>query len=228
MLNAFCPRLMKSLEQGVRYLPGMTDVSDWFADRLKQRKAQEFVMLALGHLTPAGWYDWNKVALAKMYQDRVFPIAQPEKHLISQTATMAAGQFIDEAGQPNKINLKDALVLLFVGSNIQSIQETAQAQNAVDMAIVACALERYHLAQGEYPETLAVLAPEYLKTIPPDVVDGQPLHYRRTREGRFILYSVGWDGKDDGGVIHLGESSHWVGNQRVPYPNDWVWRYPPE
>jgi hypothetical protein len=220
--------LIGSLENGPRYLPGMPEVSNWFADWLKQILPRDFVGRTLGHLPPAGWYDWNKVALAKMYQDRVFPIAQPEKHLISQKATMTAAQFIDEAGQPNQINLKDALALLFVGSSMSSIHETAQAQNALDMAIVACALERYHLAHGEYPETLAVLAPEYLKTIPPDVVDGQPLHYRRTREGRFILYSVGWDGKDDGGVIHLGESSHWVGNQWVPYPNDWVWRYPTE
>ena len=204
----------------------MPDVSDWFARRRNTEQREDFLMLTLRRMFPVGWYDWNKVALAKMYQENLFQICQPEKHLISLKAATEVNQFIGSAGQPSNINPQDALALMFVASSAYSVQKTARAQNAVDMAIVACALERYHLAQGEYPETLGALAPEYIKTVPPDVVDGQPLHYRRTQDGRFLLYSVGWDGKDDGGVVALKETAHWVGNRWVQYPNDWVWQYP--
>ena len=220
LLNAVCPRFISSLEQGSRYLPGMPDVSDWFADWWNQILPKDFVSHTLGQLLPAGWYDWNKVALAKMYQERVLQIARPEQHLISRKAAMEVNQFIDSAVQPSNSNPQDALALRFVAS-AYTVLKTAKAQNAVNMAIVACALERYYLAQGEYPETLAVLAPKYLKTIPPDVVDGQPLHYRRTNDGRFLLYSVGWNGQDDGGVVGLTQSG-----RPEPYLGDWVWQYP--
>ncbi|HEY5041711.1 MAG TPA: hypothetical protein VIK53_06870 [Verrucomicrobiae bacterium] len=65
-----------------------------------------------------------------------------------------------------------------------------------------------------------------MEIVPHDIIGGQPLHYRRTDDGKFLLYSVGWDETDNGGIIYLGESSHWVGNKWVPYESDWVWHYP--
>jgi len=35
---------------------------------------------------------------------------------------------------------------------------------------------------------------------------GQPLHYRRANAGQFVLYSVGWNERDDGGVVGQPES----------------------
>jgi len=89
------------------------------------------------------------------------------------------------------------------------------------MTQVACALERHRLAHGEYPENLAPLVPAYLPTLPPDVVDGQPLHYRRLPDGRFLLYSIGWNGKDDGGAVVLRDNRY-----LDPKQGDWVWQYP--
>jgi hypothetical protein len=100
-------------------------------------------------------------------------------------------------------------------------QKVAMINNTIDLANVACALERYHLAHEEYPETLAALSPQFMETIPPDVVDGQPLHYHRTSNGRFILYSVGWNGQDDGGVVGLNAYGRLDFNT-----GDWVWQYP--
>ncbi len=66
---------------------------------------------------------------------------------------------------------------------------------------IACALERYHLAHGEYPETLDALMPQFMEKMPHDIIGGQPLHYRRTDDGKFLLYSVGWNETDDGGQV---------------------------
>jgi hypothetical protein len=97
----------------------------------------------------------------------------------------------------------------------------AFAQASVDLARVACALERYRLAHGEYPAALDALAPHFIDKLPHDIINGQPLHYRPAADGRFVLYSVGWDEKDDGGIPGLRKSGGLDAEQ-----GDWVWRYP--
>src|ERR1035441_4673601 len=87
-----------------------------------------------------------------------------------------------------------------------AVKKFAFAQASVDLARVACALERYRLANGKYPEMLDALAPQFIETLPHDIINGQPLHYRRTEAGQFILYSVGWNEKDDGGQIAFTKS----------------------
>ena len=75
----------------------------------------------------------------------------------------------------------------------------AAKQTQINLARVACALERHRKANGGYPDSLAVLAPAFIDIVPHDIVNGQPLKYRRTEEGRYLLYSVAWNCKDDGG-----------------------------
>jgi hypothetical protein len=67
-------------------------------------------------------------------------------------------------------------------------------------AQVAIAIERYHLAHDQLPETLAMLAPTYLKTVPTDPFDPSSagLRYKKLTKG-YVVYSIGEDGKDDGG-----------------------------
>jgi hypothetical protein len=65
-------------------------------------------------------------------------------------------------------------------------------------AAAALAAERYRLKHGRWPEALADLKGEFLRDVPTDPFDGKPLRYRRDGEG-VVVYSVGPDGKDDGG-----------------------------
>jgi hypothetical protein len=78
-------------------------------------------------------------------------------------------------------------------------QTTAHNQTLVNEVQIVCALERYHLATGQYPETLDALAPQFIETIPHDIIGGDSLIYRPTIGGKFLLYSVGWNETDDGG-----------------------------
>ena len=94
-------------------------------------------------------------------------------------------------------------------------------KRSVDLARVACALERYRLANGQFPETLEALAPKFIEKLPHDIINGQPLKYRRTDDGQFVLYSVGWNETDDGGKVGIDEA----GNPDMD-KGDWVWRYP--
>src|SRR5262249_49309120 len=65
-------------------------------------------------------------------------------------------------------------------------------------ATVALAAERHRINRGEWPRVLADLVPEHLASVPLDPFDAAPLRYRRTDTGA-VIYSVGSDGRDDGG-----------------------------
>ncbi len=68
----------------------------------------------------------------------------------------------------------------------------------VEVAKTLLAVERYRMAHASLPETLDQLVPGYLAAVPVDPFDGAPLRYKRFDRG-FLVYSVGEDGKDDGG-----------------------------
>jgi hypothetical protein len=90
-----------------------------------------------------------------------------------------------------------------------------QARNA--LLLVTLALRAYRLERGGYPETLAELAPSYLRKLPADPFGaGQGFGYRR-EGGRYVLYSVGPDGKDDGGepLVNPGSVPNSISYHRV-------------
>jgi hypothetical protein len=109
---------------------------------------------------------------------------------------------------------------LFMGNFLKKI---AAGQSSVNLARVAIALERYRLAHGEFPETLGALEPQFIAQLPHDVIGGGPLKYRRDANGAFTLYSIGWNERDDGGVIVFKKGS--TADLDVTQ-GDWVWRYP--
>jgi len=85
------------------------------------------------------------------------------------------------------------------------------AQTAVNQGILACALERWRLDHGNYPETLEQLVPAYLDRIPHDLVRGRPMIYQRLEDDRFILRGVGPNEADD---------------RRLKTSDDWLWAFP--
>lgn len=66
-------------------------------------------------------------------------------------------------------------------------------------ARVAVAVEQFRLARTSLPETLDELVPEQLLAIPGDPFAPHPLRYDSLGV-RYTVYSVGLDGKDDGGM----------------------------
>lgn len=61
------------------------------------------------------------------------------------------------------------------------------------------ALHAYKLDIGHYPATLSELAPKYLRRVPLDPFSyNKPLRYKTTGI-EYSLYSIGYDGVDDGG-----------------------------
>ena len=65
---------------------------------------------------------------------------------------------------------------------------------------------------------MEMLVPKFISQLPNDVISGGPYKYHRTADGQFVLYSVGWNETDDGGVPGQTLFDDKQG--------DWVWQYP--
>jgi hypothetical protein len=98
------------------------------------------------------------------------------------------------------LNMKQ-LSMTFQVRGRSLLGQAAEAEAHRRLVVTAIALERYRLRHGAYPGTLEALVPELLPQTPTDFMDGQPLRYRATGDGYFVLYSVGLDCVDDGGMM---------------------------
>jgi len=107
------------------------------------------------------------------------------------------------------------MAAILVPNFSKAFQILAHNQTLVNEAQITCMLERYHLGHGEYPKTLDELVPQLTEKLPHDIIGGQPLHYRRANDGKFLLYSIGWNEKDDDGS---------PGTPTDLKNGDWVWK----
>jgi hypothetical protein len=178
-----------------------------------------------GYMAPRGWNRLEQLNLNRAFQESIFPRID----LAAREINPSVNHSIDLAFQKSyggkgfsAFFHHNMLATMLIPALVKVPQKVAFAQSKVDMAMVACALERYRLARGQYPEELNALVPAFAAVLPHDIINGQPLKYRRTDNGRFILYSVGWNEKDDGGVVAT------KGNppRQDPDQGDWVWQYP--
>jgi hypothetical protein len=94
------------------------------------------------------------------------------------------------------------------------------AQNALLTA--ALGVRAYQARFGRLPDSLdAVAAADCLRAVPADPFssDGRaPLCYRPSGAGRYVLYSVGPDGADDGGRPMRDEHAHNGARRTLPTP----------
>ncbi len=84
------------------------------------------------------------------------------------------------------------------GLRFARIQETrTDTENALLLTLLA--LRAYRLEHGAYPIALSALVPGYLKAVPDDPFALSGTLRYRLAGAKFVLYSVGPDGNDDGG-----------------------------
>jgi len=201
---------------------GATEGADW--------REMALTPLVL-RLAPRGWVYQEQVQYNRLFQDYVLPpldLAARQVRPEVATANQEALERLLSGGWLFLHHRTLARALLPALNNLHPA--AARAQTDVDLATVACALERYRLAKGAYPDSLDALAPGFAPKLPRDVINGQPLKYRRLEDGRFTLYSLGWDAKDDGGSYpppSTRQTPHPRGPQTPELQaGDWVWRYP--
>ena len=139
-------------------------------------------------LTPSAFFYQNELAFAQMHQQYILPLVDQTNRIIAPAALRHA-QTAVQVQLKHYSPYKVQALMTFPALNA-AVKKFAFAQASVDLARVACALERYRLAHGQYPETLETLTPQFIEKLPHDVIGSppssnsgaasQPLHYRRT------------------------------------------------
>jgi len=162
-------------------------------------------------LSPRGWIYQNMTAHSRLMQLTIESLPLENQIVMPKQ--------VDEANNRVVRTIEKNRSPFYVWSRIaipnfsKAIQVSAFNQTLVNEAQIVCALESYKLAHGNYPETLDVLVPQFTEKIPYDIIGGQSLHYHRTDDGKFMLYSVGWNETDDGGQVSEDRAK-----------GDWVWK----
>lgn len=88
----------------------------------------------------------------------------------------------------------------FVQSSFKLASAESSSLAEMRSLIVAIACERYRLANGVWPKSLAELQPSFIQELPLDPYTGKPLFFQVLPDG-IVVYSVGINGIDDGGDV---------------------------
>ncbi len=170
---------------------------------------------------PDGWFYLEMVSYHKFM--RIYEVAfdfpegvvDPEKIARSQAAVL--GELI--VGPVSRIWHHRLFASLMIPALDRAAETTVCSQTGLNLAAIACALERYHLVHHAYPNSLDQIVPLFGSPIPRDLIKGRPLHYRRDAGDSYTLYSVGWNEKDDNATVSIKTKG-----QNVATKPDWVWR----
>jgi hypothetical protein len=174
-----------------------------------------------GLLFPRGWYYLEELTYDKMYDGQINGV-MTTNGIDPELAERRTGELIGKLGSGGFFStlLHHRILSRMMLPALNNFErKMARAQDRASLALIACALERCRLANGQFPDTLNALVPRFLPVVPRDVIMGQPLIYRPTPAGQFILYSVGWNNKDDNGTYPRNDRSDTTNG-------DWVWKYP--
>jgi hypothetical protein len=164
---------------------------------------------------PTGWIYQNKLVYTRMMQSSSSTWNAREQKVLPRKVDGFESVLNEFFSHRSPFKL---LAGIGIPNFTKAVRTAAQNQTFANEAMLACALERYHRAQGEFPETLNSLMPKFINSIPSDIVGGgEALKYRRTTDGKYILYSVGWDEKDNGGT----PATNTAGQE-----GDWAWPFP--
>ena len=173
---------------------------------------------------PREWFDAEQRNYDQLFHELLIPGFDPvARRTFPKISEENAHRLTKTLGHQETLLEKHmvfAKLLLIPSSKVQL--KLAGAQGTADLANLACALERHRLRAGQYPQQLSELVPQSIQQMPHDVISGEPLHYERTKDGLFLLYSIGWNENDDGGQPGFFAS----GRGPEKKEGDWVWRYP--
>ncbi len=109
---------------------------------------------------------------------------------------------------------------LLVPSGQQFFAATDREAAKDTVLLTVLALELFAREHGHYPEKLEELVPDFLPTVPEDshAPPKTPLRYRRDADGA-LIYGVGENGADDGGVFEKAEDiGYRIGKPRERSP----------
>jgi hypothetical protein len=175
---------------------------------------------------PSGWWDGNKSRDANGVLETLACVDPKAQLVFPKKADDFEHQLEEERSSWSALAPWNFLADVAIGPITSALKKFAQGQAWVDEMRIACALERYRLANGVYPAALDALAPAYIDEVPHDIMDGQAYHYQLRPDGTYLLYSVGWNQTDEGGTVAY-KTGYDPSSKQIDYDQgDWVWPTP--
>ncbi|MDZ4402415.1 hypothetical protein [Prosthecobacter sp.] len=173
---------------------------------------------------PGGLFDhWKSVVAEMELRHLIQPLKKGEI-----AGAVSAGEALDREIMEKRNFLLHAdhiMARLMVPAVKQVSAHALLAQVRARQAMTAIALERFYLKHSRYPALLDELVPEFLPAVPLDPCDGKALRYRVNNNGRYTLWSVAFDGKDDAGKVN--PTADLSAMKKAGYLGDWAWQYEP-
>jgi hypothetical protein len=193
-LRPFVADAFASEQSGVSHLAEMSPTGKLFnGDFSPQAKSPKSTPFCL---VPRGWVYQNMVVCANL-QQLLIECLDPAAQEVVPHQIDAVRPAVDRVVSHRSIF--NFLAAIAIPNYARASQTLAHTQTLANQARIVCALERFRQARGQYPDTLEALTPQFLEKIPGDIIGGRSPHYRRTEDGKFLLYSIGWTETDHGG-----------------------------
>jgi hypothetical protein len=181
----------------------------------------------LARMLPAGFWDGSSAQLIEREFDTLIKPMRDQGWMAAIDSVAKRDAETEKERKHIYLHPYSIVASLMVPAFSSVIQRAAYTQCLVDQATIACALECHRLERGGYPDSLDGLKLANGKALPLDALSGKPMGYRKTENGKYKLWCVGFDGKDDGGKRVLDEKNPEATKfADKNYKGDWVWDFP--
>ncbi len=180
---------------------------------LPKHAGSAFMRLVFFPVWTFAWKDQDKLRLARYWQSGIDAGRRQDKQwnwravkasFAEDSAKVPQFKYDSETDDGrSQLRAFDRIRFLvssfLTGSDERTLSRGLNIQALRALTETAIAIRRWQIRHGALPATLQELTPEILPAVPVDPLDGKPLRYRPGTNGMFLLYSVGFDFKDDNG-----------------------------
>ncbi len=169
-----------------------------------ERKAERIFSFVMLH-GPIGWHDATVAFYADCMLEQLGPPG-PEAWLTAGARAEVVLRRSKSANSwPNPRRILGAIAIPNIGNIAQAAAQTLFHRRCL---IIACALEKHRMKQGDFPSSLDVVKDDLkLFQVTDPASPAMPLSYRLETNG-YLLWSAGPDAQDNGGAKD----------------KDWLWR----
>ncbi|MCH9022934.1 MAG: hypothetical protein IID32_09230 [Planctomycetes bacterium] len=102
-----------------------------------------------------------------------------------------------------------------ISNSMMIAQLTADMLAVVRYTQLGVAIEQYRLKHNKPPESLDLLVPDYIETVPVDPYSGEAILYKQEADS-VVVYSVGRNRRDDHGAVGVSDRDRLDRGLRIP------------
>ncbi|MGC9035110.1 MAG: hypothetical protein ACP5K7_04645 [Verrucomicrobiia bacterium] len=136
-------------------------------------------------LIPNGWFYQNAVTFCNVIEERKQIL---DNIIRDRRNSPMSAHFEKLAKKPGQNPY--TIFANFLLATEKVFYRTGISQTAVELCNVACAIERYRLANGKLPDRLTKLIPSYLSSAPVCLFDGKEFRYNRINQTDYGLIAA--------------------------------------